>query len=70
MKQVLAEWKGIPLSSATWENEDSLVVAYPEFNLEDNGELEVGNNDISNGQNIGLGEESDEWENSDSSSST
>ena len=70
MKQVLVEWKGIPLSSATWEDENSLVVAYPEFNLEDKVEVEGGNIDMSSGQNSGFGEQSGTWENNDSLSNT
>ena len=42
VRQVLVYWRGEPASSATWEDLDEFRATYPEFQLEDELDLEGG----------------------------
>jgi hypothetical protein len=41
-RQVLVHWRGEPAESASWEDLDELRVKYPDFQLEDELDLEAG----------------------------
>jgi hypothetical protein len=42
VQQVLVQWRGEPATSATWEDLDKFCATYPDFQLEDELDLEGG----------------------------